>query len=172
MRGIIVSLAAFATVGLTNGVVPVAAQTDAANGAAQQPRELWSVQCSTGARDAPVDCAIEQRAVVSESGQLLTLFTIRVPADTRKPVMMIQTPLGPFLPGGISIDVDNANTVKLDYQTCDAKGCYAGAPVSDEMLQSMFRGQKLNLTVQALNKQPIKIPLDLTGFTAAYRKVQ
>jgi invasion protein IalB len=86
--------------------------------------------------------------------------------------MMIQTPLGPFLPGGISIDVDNANTLKLDYQTCDAKGCYAGAPVSDEMLQSMFRGQKLNLTVQALNKQPIKIPLDLTGFTAAYRKVQ
>jgi invasion protein IalB len=94
MRGIIVALAAFAMVGLTNGVVPVAAQTDAADGAAQQPRELWSVQCSTGARDAPVDCAIEQRAVVSESGQLLTLFTIRVPADTRKPVMMIQTPLG------------------------------------------------------------------------------
>ena len=115
---------------------------------------------------------IEQRAVVTETGRLLSQVTVRVPADTRKPVMMIQAPLGPFLPGGITLDVDGANSFKLDYQTCDANGCYAGSPVSEDLLQALFRGQKLNITIQALNKQPVKIPMELTGFTAAYRNIQ
>lgn len=173
MRRVTGFAAALAVFVLSAGVTPAAAQTDAENGAAQQQaRQPWSVQCSATAREAPVDCAIEQRAVVSENGRLLTQLTIRVPADTRKPVMMVQTPLGPFLPEGISLDVDGGDAVKLDYQTCDANGCYAGSPVSDQLLQSMFRGQKLNLTIRALNKQEIKIPLELTGFTAAYRKIQ
>lgn len=153
--------------------MPAAAQTAGSDaGAAQQQQQLWAVRCTAGARDAAPDCAIEQRAVVTETGRLLMQFTVRVPADSRKPVMMLQAPLGPFLPGGLTLDIDGANSLKLDYQTCDANGCYAGAPVTDELLQAMFRGQKLNITMQALNKQPVKIPLDLTGFTAAYRNIQ
>lgn len=151
--------------------LPALAQTAEAPAAgAGQP--LWSVRCNATSREAPPDCLIEQRAVVTETGRLLSQVTVRVPADTRKPVMMIQAPLGPFLPGGITLDIDGASPLKLDFQTCDVNGCYAGSPVTDELLQSLFRGQKLNITIQALNKQPIKIPMELTGFTAAFRNIQ
>jgi invasion protein IalB len=154
---------------------PAAAQNAAPPadaGAAQQQQQLWSVRCTASTREAPPDFAIEQRAVVTETGRLLTQFTVRVPADTRKPVLMIQAPLGPFLPGGITLDIDGAGATKLDYQTCDANGCYAGSPVPDELLQAKFRGQKLNITLHAPNNQPVKIPMELTGFTAAYRSIQ
>lgn len=154
-------------------VTPAAAQNGRPSAdAAQPPKELWSVRCTAIARDSAPDCAVEQRAVVTETGRLLMQFTVRVPAQGRKPVMMVQAPLGPYLPAGITLDIDGATPLKLDYQTCDAKGCYAGAPLSDDLLQAMFRGQKLNITIQTLNKQPVQIPMDLTGFTAAYKRIQ
>jgi len=153
---------------------PAAAQNAAQqpNAAQPQQRQLWTVRCIAQARTAAPDCAVEQRAVVTETGRLFVLFTVRVPAGTRKPVMMIQAPLGPFLPAGVTLNVDGGSEVKLDYQTCDANGCYAGSPVSEALLQSLFSGQKLKVTIQAFNKQPVQVPLDLTGFTAAYRSIQ
>jgi invasion protein IalB len=173
MRPIFYVAAALAALGAATGSTSVAAQTNGQGGAPpQQQQEHWIVQCSAAAREGPIDCAIVQRAFITETGRLLTQFTIRVPADTRQPTISIQTPLSPFLPAGITVDVDGANGSKLEYQTCDANGCYAGSPLSDDFLQAMFRGQKLNLTIQALNKQPVKIALELTGFTTAYRKIQ
>ena len=174
MRRSVLAAVAIAGVLWAATETPVAAQDANPQPEAAQPqqRQLWAVRCTASARAAAPDCAVEQRAVVTENGRLLILFSVRVPADTRKPVMMVQAPLGPFLPAGVTLDVDGAGELKLDYQTCDANGCYAGSPVSDELLQAMFGGQKLNVTIQALNKQPVEVPLDLTGFTAAYRSVE
>lgn len=159
-------------VSLAAGMQPAAAQDAAPQAGAAPAQLLWSVRCTASARGAPLDCAIEQQAVVTETGQLLTKFTVRVPAETRKPVMMVRAPLGPFIPAGITLDIDDGNVLKLDFQTCDANGCYAGGPVSDELLQAMLRGSKLNITIQAMNEQPVKVPMELTGFTAAYRNIQ
>jgi len=134
--------------------------------------EPWTVHCNAASRTAQPDCRMEQRAVVIESGQLLMQVTIRVPADTRQPVMMLQAPFGPFLPAGIILDVDEADPLKLDFQTCDLQGCYAGGQVSEELLAAMFRGQHLNVAIQSLNKQPIKVPMSLIGFTAAYERIR
>jgi invasion protein IalB len=170
MRFFVGAIATLALGGLVSVTSAVAQTNEQPAGGGAQP--AWSVTCTAASREAPLDCVIEQRAVVTETGRLLSRVTVRVPADTRKPVMMVQAPLGPFLPAGIALDVDGAGPQKLDYQTCDANGCYAGSPVSDELLQAMFRGQKLNITIQALNKQPVKIPMELSGFTAAYRSIQ
>ena len=94
---------------------------ESGDGAAKGP--LWSSRCTAVSRQTPVDCLIEQRAVITKTGQLLVQVTVRVPAETKKPVMMVQVPLGPFLPGGLVLDIDGKNNVKLDFQTCDANGC-------------------------------------------------
>lgn len=115
---------------------------------------------------------MEQRAFVTESGQLLSLVTVRVPSETKKPVMSIQAPLSIFLPAGLVIDVDAATPVKLDFQTCDRNGCYAGSTISDELLQGMFKGDKMNVTFQNLNKQQFKIPMSLSGFTETFNRIK
>jgi len=132
----------------------------------------WLSTCQGPGRAAELECQMEQRAVISGSGQLIGSITIRVPSQTRKPVLMIRGPLGLSLAGGVTVDVDDASPLALPLQTCDAGGCYAGAPVSDELLAAMFKGQKLNVTFQNLNKEPIKLPMSLAGFSATYGKIK
>lgn len=140
--------------------------------AAKPADSSWSVQCEAKSRDALPDCRIEQRAVVTKTGRLLMQITIRVPAETRKPVMMIHGPLGSFLPAGIRLDVDGSELVKLPFQTCEANGCFAGTPVTTDQLRALFGGQKLNVLLQSVNKQPITVPMSLMGFTSAYKKIR
>lgn len=132
----------------------------------------WISTCQGPGRAAELECQMEQRAVISGSGQLVGSITIRVPSQTRKPVLMIRGPLGLSLASGVTIDVDGAGTLTLPLQTCDAGGCYAGAPISDELLGAMFKGQTFNVTFLNLNKEPIKLPMSLAGFSATYGKIK
>jgi len=142
-------------------------------GATEEPSPPpWSSQCTAPSRDGPLDCMVEQRAVITETGQLLILVTVRVPADTGKPVLTVRAPLSILLPADVTVDVDGQNAVKLDYQTCDNQGCYAFVPIDDGMLQAMFKGLKLNVTIQNLNKQQLTVPMSLVGFTEVYGRVR
>jgi invasion protein IalB len=136
------------------------------------PPTAWSSTCSAVGRGVALDCAAEQRLVVSETGQLIGSISVRVPGKTRSPVMMIQTPVGLFLPAGVKIDVDGTNELQLELQTCDGSGCYAGSAVSDSLLTSMRQGRTLNIRFQNLTKKSIDMQISLIGFTAAYNKIK
>jgi len=45
-------------------------------------------------------------------------------------------------------------------------------PISDAFLQAMFKGLKLNVTIQNLNKQTLTVPMSLGGFTDVYGQVR
>jgi len=146
------------------------ASPPAAGAADSQP--TWSSQCNAEGRSETLDCAVVHRLFITNTGQLIGSVTIRMPGDTREPVMMIQTPIGLFLPAGVSIDVDEKNPQRFELQTCDGNGCYAGSPVSDDLLASMRKGQKFNIKFQGLKKQEIKLQLSLAGFAAAFDKIK
>ena len=115
---------------------------------------------------------MEQRAVVTETGRLLILLTIRVPAETRKPVLAIQAPNSIYLPAGVTIDIDGDQKAKLEFQMCDGNGCYAAAPIADDLKQAMFKGLKMNVAFQNLNKREFKVPMSLSSFTDVYNSIQ
>ena len=147
-------------------------QADGTDPQAAPPSNLWVAQCTSTARDQPVNCFMEQRAVVTETGRLLTKVTVIVLGANRQPVMTVQGPIGAYLPAGVTLDVDGQNKTQLAYETCDRNGCYATTEVSNTLLQAMFAGQVLNVEVQARNRQPIKVPMSLIGFTTAYRSIE
>ncbi len=146
------------------------ASPPAAGAADSQP--TWSSHCNAEGRSETLDCAVVHRLFITNTGQLIGSVTIRMPGDTKEPVMMIQTPIGLFLPAGVSIDVDEKNPQRFELQTCDGNGCYAGSPVSDDLLASMRKGQKFNIKFQGLKKQEIKLQLSLAGFAAAFDKIK
>jgi invasion protein IalB len=148
----------------------VKTSTPAAEAADSAP--TWSSQCSAAGRSETLDCTVAQRLFVEETGQLIGSLTIRMPGATRDPIMMIQIPLGLFLPAGVSIDVDGKNRQRFELQTCDANGCYVGSPVPDDLLAGMLTGQRLNIEFQNLNERRISLQVPLTGFKAAYDKIK
>jgi invasion protein IalB len=177
------ALAAFCLAGLGSApavaqLAPPPTQTPApapAPGAAEAPQTpalVWTTRCTSEGRRLPLDCAMEQRAYITSTGQFIGSVTLRLPPDTQSPVMMITTPLGLSLAGGVVFNIDGGTPTTLPLQTCDNNGCYAGAPVSSEMLSAMSRGTTLNVTFKNLSQQDISLPMSLLGFTAAYQKIQ
>lgn len=159
---------------------PAAAQaapppsTAAGEGAAASapPPPGWIARCSSTSRSATLECAIEQSAVLTKTGQLIVLINIRVPADTRAPIALVQLPLGLNLPAGAKLQVDDGKTTDLQIQTCEARGCYANLPITPDVLATMRTGKQLKVYFQNLGKETIAIPMPLADFASAYDKIK
>ena len=132
----------------------------------------WVARCSSPSRDAPLECAMEQSAVLTKTGQLVALVNIRVPGDTRAPIALVQLPLGLNLQAGAKLQVDEGKSLDLPVQTCENRGCYASVPLSPDMINAMRAGKQLKVIFQDLAKETIAIPISLNDFTAAYDKIK
>ena len=180
---IILALAAFAVTGACFAQGP--RETAKTKGPSQIPEPApslaaapgpaqtgWVARCSSPSRDAPLECAMEQSAVLTKTGQLVTLVNIRVPGDTRAPVALVQLPLGLNLQAGAKLQVDDGKSVDLPVQTCENRGCYASVPLAPDMLNAMRAGKQLKVLFQDLAKETIAIPISLADFTATYDKIK
>jgi invasion protein IalB len=132
----------------------------------------WVARCSSASRDAPLECAVEQTAVLTKTGQLIVLLNIRVASDTRQPIAILQLPLGLNLPAGAKLQVDDGKVSDLQIQTCEQRGCYANSPIPADMLAAMKSGKQLKVSFQNLAKESITIPMPLADFAAAYDKIK
>ncbi len=137
-----------------------------------QTQPGWAARCTSASRDAPLECAIEQTAVLSKTGQLIVLVNIRMPSDTHAPIMLVQLPLGLNLPAGAKLQVDDGKPTDLQIQTCENRGCYASTPVAADLLTALKSGKQLKLSFQNLAKETITIPMPLADFAAAYEKIK
>lgn len=176
IRGMMTRLAATAfALALAGTAALAAAQDDALptlGGAGQATPPGWVSNCQAPARDATLECRMEQRAVLKQTGQIVASVTIRVPADTRKPVLMVRVPLGLSIESGVTLAVDGAKGRSLPIQTCDGGGCYAGAPLPADLLSALSKGNELDIVFQNLEKAPIKLVMPLAGFTDAFGRIK
>ncbi len=114
---------------------------------------------------------MEQRLLMQGTNELVGAVTIQT-LSSGKPAIIASLPLGLYIPGGVSLDVDGAASQKLDLQTCDRTGCFATAQLADATLAAMQKGKKLDLVFQSVSKRNVTLPLQLTGFAAAYQKIK
>ncbi|WP_213775013.1 invasion associated locus B family protein [Bradyrhizobium sp. dw_78] len=139
---------------------------------AAAPQSGWAARCGSASRNAPLECAVEETAVFSKTGQVAVMVNIRVPSDTRVPVILAQLPLGISLPGGAAFQVDDGKTTDLQIQTCENRGCFASTQITPDVLTALRSGKQLKVSFQNLAKETIAIPMPLTDFAAAYDKIK
>ena len=151
---------------------PGAAAPQPAAGEANAPAPLtWTTRCLSETRKVAPLCEVEQSMFITRTGQLVASVNVKLPPDTRQPVMMVQLPVGLFLPAGVSLQVDEGKPQPLAIQTCDLKGCYAATPVAPEMLGALKSGKRLAVIFQNLNKENVNLAFDLSGFAEGYDKI-
>ena len=156
----------------TQPVAPAPPQSDApAANAPTPPAPNWASRCTSPSRNAPLECAIEERALTN-TNQLIVLVNIRVTGDTRSPDAVVQLPLGLNLPGGARLQIDDGKLIDLPIQTCEDRGCYANTPISPDLLTALKSGQQLKVSFQNLAKETITTPVPLADFAAAYDKIK
>jgi len=151
---------------------PAAPQAEAAPSPNAAAPPGWAARCSSASREAPLECAMEQTAVLSKTGQLIVLVNIRVPSDTHTPVALVQLPLGLNLPAGAKLQIDEGKVVDLQIQTCENRGCFASTPIAAEFLAALKSGKQLKVSFQNLAKETATIPMPLADFATAYDKIK
>ena len=132
----------------------------------------WDTNCSQATRQAEPDCEMSQMVIVPQSRQVLLRLSVQVAGDGSDPRMVLQLPHGIWLPGGVTLAIDDDQWQETELQTCDGNGCYAGFAMDDAALRRLQRGGQLKVTFQSLSREPVTVPVDLNGFTASYAKIR
>jgi invasion protein IalB len=135
------------------------------------PPAIWVVNCDNNR--GKLDCRAGQAVFIKSTGQRLLSVAVRVPADTRKPILMIQVPLGVYLPAGASLQIGKDEAKMLPFRGCDRGGCLAEYAITESEIAAMTKGSDLTISVQNQNQQPaFNVTVPVTGFAAAYAKVK
>ena len=156
-----------------NGVAAQTApqKTLAPQGQAARPPAIWVVNCVDN--NGKLDCRAAQSVFLKNTGQRLLSVAVRVPADTKKPVLMLQVPLGVYLPAGATLQIGEDAAKTLPFKGCDQGGCVAEYAVTEAEIAAMTKGSPLKISVQNQNWQPaFTVTIPVTGFAQAYAKVK
>ena len=114
---------------------------------------------------------MEDTFVMVNTGQPVISVVVRIP-NASEPAMIIRIPVGLYLPGGLSIQVDEGKPLPVPLQTCDLQGCYAETPLNTNVLAALKRGKQLSITFQNLSKDSVVLPMPLDNFADALQKIQ
>lgn len=133
-----------------------------------QAKSAWLVRCDNTGQE--LECRLSQTIVVQKTGQRLLSVVVRKPPKGQGTALMLHLPFGLHFPSGITVQVDAGKPETLAVQTCDEKGCYAGAPIGVDRLTAMQKGEKLIVGFKDLKQQAMTVPVPLAGFAEAYQK--
>jgi invasion protein IalB len=155
--------------------VTVFAQTQADNGVyVADTFDDWQVQCRPvdGAADA---CRMVQ-AVMDENANQVSQVTVQaLPAgQVAVAAVTFAAPLETFLPGGMTISVDDGPALQLPFEYCTPTGCFARVFINDDQLDSFIKGGKVAMSLVPLANRNtlVKVSASLKGFTAAFEQLE
>ena len=138
----------------------------------------WSAQCvSDEERDeegGAEACHIFQELVVEQDGENKKAVRMSVgyaPGEDT-PVTVIRLPLGLWLTNGIVLTVDEGEGQQFPVQVCAPAGCQTTLRLQPDMVETLKSGQQLIITTFNTRQQPVQIPIDLRGFSAALKALK
>lgn len=164
------------------GSSSAAAQDETAPDAAQPPAEstedpaaaapdvpMWLMSCSNQMQPQELLCEFSQSIVLTQGNQSQRVATasftrVAGQAGTNADFTL---PFGVSLPDGVSVLVDGNQVGTLDWQSCDAGGCYASGPVDDGWLQAMRAGEQMTAALKGRDGRDLNFSFQLTGFSKA-----
>lgn len=147
-----------------------ATPTQPAAGQAEPRPPAWTMNC--GNTEQGLDCRVVQSLFLRDTGRRLLSVVVHVPPDTKKPVLLLQLPLGIYLPAGAGFQIGKGEGKNVPFKSCDQFGCLAEYAITDAEISAMSKGEDLTLTMVNLRNEPITVTVPSLGFADAYAKVK
>lgn len=173
--GAVLCLLGFGTVAVAQTAQPkgapqVNAPADAA-GQPSQPQPNWIVTCSQTRPG--LECRAGQSLFLRQTRQRVLSVAVRMPADTKKPVFLMQLPLGVYLPAGATLQIGKDEAKTLPFTNCGQGGCIAEYAVTDAELAAIAKGADITISAQRSgDRKPFTLTVPALGFAAAYAKIK
>lgn len=140
---------------------------------AQQATALqpdWAVNCATVQTE--LTCVASQSFFVQETGQRFMTVSVNPPRGSKKTTLVLQLPLGIYLPAGVSMQFGKAAAKTIPIISCDQNGCMAEYTATDAEVKSMLSGESLLVAVQTRDQKPLSVNVPFAGFDTAYSKLR
>lgn len=142
------------------------------NGKTEERFGNWILRCMTEAADATRRCEMVQMLGDDKTGQDVLLVAIGYPEGQTRPVAWIILPLGVLLPPGIGLKIDQSEPKGLPFRHCDRGGCATPWPLSETDIAALKQGSELVVIFKDIEGQSLGLPVSLSGFTAAFSRLQ
>lgn len=131
----------------------------------------WRIRCNTPT-GAPAGCTMFQNVVVKGSGKPVLQAVFGYMDGATTPVGVFVTPLGIYLPPGLTLQVDAGQVYEMNFEICGRSGCRVRFSLDENLLKTFKSGNTAEITFQSGIQKPVQIPLSLKGFTAALEQVR
>ena len=169
MRTLIAALAIAAMSAAWSIVAPVAV--------AAEPQKFgdWILRCESPGEDKSEICYLHQTLNYSKGNVSGVLLDVKIGAlgEGRQLFALLMLPLGVSFQAGAIIGVDSGEPTSLTIQTCTKEGCRSVAPISEDLLWSFRKGNKLKVGFVPFGGiQTVVVEASLMGFTAAYKALK
>ena len=148
------------------GAVP--AQEPTQQTTALQPD--WAVNCATVQTE--LTCVASQAFFVKETGQRFMTVSVNPARGSKKTTLVLQLPLGIYLPAGVSMQFGKAAAKTIPIISCDQNGCMTEYTATDAEVKSMLGGESLLVAVQTRDQKPLSVNVPFAGFDTAYSKLR
>ena len=171
--GIVLCLVGLSSAALTQTAQPKGQHVEvpaSEAGRPSQPQPNWIVTCNQ--TKPGLECRAGQSLFLRQTRQRVLSVAVRMPADTKKPVLLLQLPLGVYLPAGATLQIGKLEAQTLPYTSCDQGGCIAEYAVTDAELGAIAKGADLTISAQTVQQKPFTLTVPSLGFAVAYAKIK
>ncbi len=127
----------------------------------------WRLRCETKDEGGPERCFIMQIAKSAKDKRDVLRIGVRYPEPDKPAMVFLTLPLGVYLPGGLLLQIDDGETVKIPVEICLPNGCHTRMALVGDLLKSLKAGRLAKLAFHDSRQQQITVPVSLAGFTAA-----
>ena len=87
--------------------------------------------------------------------------------DAGAPTFAFRVPFGVRVKEGVSVVVDSGKPRKVDYVTCDNRGCEAAGPLDAAFGKELLGGRQATVTFTLINGRPVSLKVPLNGIAKA-----
>ena len=128
----------------------------------------WTKVCGKD-QNSGTEICYTTRDFVSDQGQpvaAVAVYDIKGP-QTQKVVRFLM-PLGLLLKPGIRFTVDQGQPTPGSYAVCFPNGCFAEAPVKDDVVTALKKATNINVSVQNQATREVTFQIPANGFGKAF----
>lgn len=128
----------------------------------------WTKVCGKD-QNSSTEICYTTRDFVSEQGQpvaAVAVYDIKGPQTTK--VVRFLMPLGLLLKPGIRFTVDQGQPTPGAYAVCFPNGCFAEAPVKDDVVNALKKATTINVSVQNQATREVTFQIPAAGFGKAF----
>ena len=132
----------------------------------------WVFACGANGTDTPLQCRMTQELFSTENRQRVLAITVAAAQNNAADFeMTLALPHGALLPPGLSLKIDEQEAVVVPIESSNAAGVYARVPLEGDLGNAVRRGIKMVIGVTNRAGNQVQIPVSLTGFSAALKRL-